>query len=71
MVIEEIVKASTDDDLETVSSIPDMAVSTETGRLHRLESPSATVLPEPAGLRSTSELDSPGTGGSISSLATR
>lgn len=71
VVIEEIARASVDDDFETSFSVSNTAISPETGLIHRLESPAATALPEPAGLRSTSELDSSETVRSMSSLATR
>jgi len=69
VVIEEIAMASTKDEFET--AVPSSVPSSEDGRIRRLESPTATVLPEPAGLRSVSESDNADTIRSMSSLATR
>ena len=70
VVIEEIAMASADDDFEA-AALSSVAANSEDGRIRRLESPSATVLPEPAGLRSVSESDGAKIEHSLSSLATR
>ncbi|MFT4556174.1 MAG: CBS domain-containing protein [Planctomycetaceae bacterium] len=70
VVIEELAMASVDDDFEA-AALSSVTSNNEDGRIRRLESPSATVLPEPAGLRSVPESDNAETGHSLSSLAAR
>lgn len=70
VVISEIATASVSDDFN--SAVPlNTSASSENGRIRRLETPEATILPEPAGLRSASDCGTAKGEHSLSSLATR
>lgn len=69
VVLEELAIASADDDLETVEPCG-VANGSETGRIHRVESPAGTPLPTPAGLRTTQDAETK-TERSLGALATR
>lgn len=69
VVLEEIATASADDDFETVQPCG-VATGSETGRIHRVESPAEPALPTPARLRTTQEAETK-TDRSLGALAAR
>lgn len=70
VVINEITTESGSDDFDAVVPL-NAANSCGNGRIRRLETPEATILPEPAGLRSASDCGTAKSEHSLSSLATR
>ena len=69
VVLEEIATASADDDLE-VAEPCGMATDPETKKIHRLESPTESGLPSPAGLRTNQKAEIK-TARSLGALASR
>mgnify|MGYP002630939607 CR=1 FL=1 len=67
VVLEEIATVSADDDIEAVQPC-DAATASETGRIHRIESPADAALPTPAGLRTTQEAAAMKTTGALGAL---
>ena len=70
VVLEELATASADDDLD-VAEPSGLATGSETGRIHRLETPAEASLPMPAGLRTTPEASDTTSARSLGALAAR